>query len=441
MKQIDSKPVVTKDIQLATGTEAEALEAEEAPYSRLAGTPVTVRDLSELGRSLTNQMGSLKRAIHDPRNEKVAPSFNAAQVARMCGKAPAGFTRLLQSAEKRKLPTGIVTDDAGKTKSQRTFALKEAVQWVSAVGGKTYKRKPGQPGAVITVGFYKGGVGKTLVAASVAQALAQRGYKTLAIDLDPQGHLSVMLGVELQDVGVEDTFAPLTAMPHEDYARESLVESVRPTYWTNLDIVAGGNALHEGEFFLPLRAMRAQEEKKVFNFLEVLKKGLDFGLRDEYDYIVIDTPPQMGYQVMNAYWAADAILMPVVPEGLSLQSSVQFWDQFSQLVDVAQRRSTKPKEYAWLGVVPSKVEHHKPSVQGMLTWMRMFYGEYVLGSELPLTEAVKNAGTEFNTVYDISKYVGSAKTYERARTAFDRLVSEVDMLTRQRLWKEGSKEK
>jgi chromosome partitioning protein len=440
MNHIKATAPVTEDEQLADGATAGEGEVAEAPYSRVAGTPVTVTDLSELGRSLTNQMGSLKRAIHDPRNEKVAPALNAAQVGALCGKTPANFGRILQSAEKRRLPTGVVMDETGKTKSQKTFQLREAVQWVGAVGNKTYKRKPGQQGAVITVGFYKGGVGKTLVAASLAQALAQMNYKTLAIDLDPQGHLSVMLGVELQTVGVEDTFAPLTAMPNEDYARESLLESVRPTYWPNLDIVAGGNSLHEGEFFLPLRAMKAQEERKVFNFLEVLKKGLESGLRDEYDYIVIDTPPQIGYQVMNAYWAADAILMPVVPEGLSLQSSVQFWDQFSQLVYVAERRSSKPKEYAWLGIVPSKVEQHKPSVQGMLTWMRMFYGEYVLGSELPLTEAVKNAGTEFNTVYDISKYVGSAKTYERARTAFDRLVSEVDMLTRQRLWKEGSKE-
>lgn len=413
---------------------------EEEPYQRVAGTKVSVRDLTELGTSLAAQMGSLKRAIHDPRNEKVAPSFNAAQVAAMCGKQPSAFARQLQSAAKKGLPTGIVTGADGRQKSQRQFSLEEAVQWVSAVGGKTYKRKPGQKGAVITVGFYKGGVGKTLVAASVAQALALNGYRVLAIDLDPQGHLSVMLGLELQNVQYEDTFAPLTAMPGEEGARESLIESVRPTYWTNLDIVAGGNALHEGEFFIPLRAMRAQEQKKSFNFLEILSNGLDFGLRDEYDYIVIDTPPQMGYQVMNAYWAADAILMPVVPEGLSLQSSVQFWDQFSQLVQVAQMRSRKPKEYAWLGVVPSKVEHHKTSVQGMLTWMRMFYGEYVLGSELPLTEAVKQAGTEFNTVYDISKYVGSAKTYERARTAFDRLVSEIDLLTRQRLWNEDSRE-
>lgn len=439
MSHTEQNPGVTEDIRIEKSASA-GDGGDEAPYSRQAGAPVAVRDLSELGRNLSNQMGSLKRAIHDPRNEKVAPSFNAAQVAAMCGKTQSGFARYLQTAEKRGLPTGIITDKEGKPKSQRQFSLAEAVQWVSAISGKAYKRKPGQKGAVITVGFYKGGVGKTLVAASVAQALAQLGYKTLAIDLDPQGHLSVMLGVELQNVGFEDTFAPLTAMPGDEYARESLVESVRPTYWTNLDIVAGGNALHEGEFYIPLRAMKAQEQKKVFNFLEILHNGLELGLKDEYDYIVIDTPPQMGYQVMNAYWAADAILMPVVPEGLSLQSSVQFWDQFAQVVQVAQRRSGSPKEYAWLGVVPSKVEHHKTSVQGMLTWMRMFYGEYVLGSELPLTEAVKNAGTEFNTVYDISKYVGSAKTYERARTAFDRLVNEVDMLTRQRHWHEGRKE-
>lgn len=400
---------------------------------------VTLEDLEALGDRLSEAMDRIKEFMFKPGATKPSPRFNAAQLAALCGKSPNAMLRLLEKAEARGLPTGVVVDETGKRKSaHRSFSVEESIEWVREVGHQAYKRKPGQPAAVITVGFFKGGVGKTILATSLAQGLALKGYRVLAIDFDPQGSLSTMLGVDPARVDLHETFAPLAMPPGHPSRRENLAESIRPSYWNGIDLIAGSNGLFEGEFHLPLRAMNAQREGKQFNFLEVLSGALKMGLRDEYDYIIIDTPPALSYMTMNAYWAADAILMPVVPEGLSLQSSVQFWDQFIDLCNVARKFSDQPKEYSWLGIVPSKVEGHKPTVQEMMKWIRLFYGQYVLASELPQTEAVKTGGAEFNSVYDISKYVGSNKTYERARDAFDRVINEVDLMTRRRHWNEES---
>ena len=181
------------------------------------------------------------------------------------------------------------------------------------------------------MGFFKGGVGKTIVATSLAQGLALKGYKVLTIDFDPQGSMTAMMGVDPATVEADETFAPLGTPPGHPLHRATLAESIRPTYWSGVDLVAGSTNLFQCEFFLPLRAMNAKAEGRQFNFLDVLAKGLR-PIREDYDFIIIDTPPALSYTTMNAYLAADALLMPVVPEGLSLQSSAQFWDMFTELL-------------------------------------------------------------------------------------------------------------
>lgn len=401
---------------------------------------VTLEDLEALDEHATTMMERIKAAVFKPTGGKNPPSFNATQLAALCNRTHAAMLRLLDKAPEWGLSTGLVTDENGrKISSHRSFSLEETIDWVRHLGGLRYERPDEQPGAVITVGFFKGGVGKTVIATSLAQGLSLKGYKVLAVDFDPQGSMTALLGGNPATVEQDETFTPLALPPSSEGHRDSLVESIRPTYWSGVDVVAGSTGLFACEFYLPLRAMNAQAEGKRFNFLEVLDRALA-PIRAEYDYIVIDTPPALSYTTMNAYWAADAILMPIVPEGLSLQSSVQFWNMFTELAATARQLSGEPKTYAWLGVVPSRVEAHKAPVQEMLKWIRMFYGEYVMTSEIPLTETIKTGSTEFATVYDIKKYVGNAKTYERARVAFDKLVTEVDLMTRRNLWNERIEE-
>ena len=407
-----------------------------------SGTPsrVTLDDLDTLDTHVSEMMDRIKAAVYKPSGEKIAPTFNASQLAALCNRTVPSMQRLLEKAVDLGLADGLVKDAEGKkVAQQRSFTLEQTIDWVTHLKDQRYIRKPGQPGAVITVGFFKGGVGKTVVSTSLAQALSLKGYKVLAIDFDPQGSLTTMLGRNPSEVEQDETFTPLALPQGNPGHRDSLIESIRPTYWSGVDLIAGSTGLFACEFYLPLRAMNAQSEGKRFNFLEVLKKALD-PIRAEYDYVIIDTPPALSYTTMNAYWASDAILMPVVPEGLSLQSSVQFWNMFNELATVGSSLADEPKTFAWLGIVPSKSESHKPQVQEMMRWIQLLYGAYTLASDLPMTDVIKTGGTEVATVYDITSYRGSAKTYVRAREAFDRLVTEVDYMTRRQHWGDTTKE-
>ena len=279
--------------------------------------PIGLDQLRELDEHLQRVIEHVRDSAHVPEGEKKAPSFNASALAKLCGRSNTTMLRLLERAEQLGLATGIA-DGAG-SRARRVFTQAQAVEWVRAVGS-AYKRPLGTPGCTIAVGNFKGGVGKTVVATSLAQGLSLKGYKVLCIDLDPQGSLTSLFDVDRLGVEDDQTFLPLTTHPNDEGHRETLHESIQETYWHGVDLVAGSTSLFGGEFYLPLRQMRAERDEPGFRFMEVLDRALDKGIRDEYDYIVIDTPPALSYITMNGYWAGDAILMPLPAEGLDLSA-------------------------------------------------------------------------------------------------------------------------
>lgn len=381
------------------------------------------------------------RVVEKVRSNSYAPSgrkpflvFNTTQLAQLCGKSLSAMSRLLDKAPALHLADGLQSvKDAGQVSKKRLFTQAEAVDWVRSVSDAYFKRPPGVMACTVTIGNFKGGVGKTVASTSIAQALSLMGYKVLCIDLDPQGSMTSLLDVDRMAVSDEQTMLPLTRPLNDEGARDTLQESIQETYWTGVDLVAGSPSLFNAEFYLPMRQMNVRQEP-TFRFLEVLDRALSKGIRQEYDYIIIDTPPALSYVTMNAFWAADALLMPLPAEGLDLMSSTRFWSMFTQLARGAEKTAAAPKTFSWIGIVPSKVDHTKQYTKFNLDVMRAAYGENLLNCELPLSSAVSVGGTTLATVYDIQKYVGSKKTYERARIAFDQLAAQIDFLTRTRKW-------
>ncbi len=417
---------------------------------------IKISDIQALAEQVEDTVDAIKEIAFSPTDVKSAPLFGTAQVADLCGISHDTMLRRLEKVEELSLPEGTLTNDidpekpASRQRKKRSFTLAETVQWIQTVK-PPFVRPEGLPGCVLSIGNFKGGVGKTTIAMSLAQGLSLKGYRVLCIDFDPQGSLTTLFGIDPIDVEPEQTFLPLAASPEREGSRPTLKESIRPTYWTNLDLVAGSTGLFGGEFWLPSRQMRAlregnddeetevirgktvRKDPKNFRFYEVLSNGLQ-GVKQLYDYIIIDTPPALSYMTMNAFWASDAILMPLPPEGLDFVSSAQFWSMFTELSSGTGAPSDKEKSFAWIGVVPSKVDGTKKRTTTLLKAMQGAYGQYLTTAQIPQTDAAKVAAVKMQTVYDISKYTGSNRTYARARDAFDELVAEVDHLTKQKLW-------
>ncbi len=148
---------------------------------------------------------------------------------------------------------------------------------------------------IITITNQKGGIGKTTTTSTLISGLSAKGYKVLGIDLDPQGNLGFSLGVEIEESAtIYDVF------------KES-VPLTRAICRTKYGDVIPSNILLSGaelEFNRPGREF-------------LLKHSLD-DIRHLYDYIIIDTPPALNILTVNAYVASNCLIIPMLPEILSL---------------------------------------------------------------------------------------------------------------------------
>lgn len=407
--------------------------------SRDAG--VSMSDIPKLSRRLDRLQQIWKEEATVPDGIKRAPVFNATQLAELCGKTADQMGRLLDKAAERGLPSGI-DDSAAEVKAggrgrSRVFSLADVQAWIRATD--TWKKRPSDmPGCTVTICNFKGGVGKTVIAGALAQGLSLRGYKVLCIDFDPQGSLTSLFGVEPSTVEEEQTVVPLMYPKTTDMARDTLQDSIRATYWSGVDLIPGNHSLFNGEFYLPSRQMKASSPKQGgepgFLFWEVLNKALDAGIREEYDYIIIDTPPALSYMTLVTFWAADALLLPLPPEGIDFASSAQFWKMLGEMAEETSGYQVNEKYFRWIRVVPSKVDNTKLHTKELLSMIKSGYRDLMASTEIPETAAVRVGGARLESVYDISKYIGDRRTLLRAREAYDKLVDEVDFLTHKNVW-------
>ena len=156
--------------------------------------------------------------------------------------------------------------------------------------------------SVIAISLQKGGVGKTTTAINLGAALAELGFRTLIIDIDPQGNATSGLGVQPP----ED--APTT---YEVFRREaSLSEVIEPTAERNL-FVAPAPAQQE------LAGVESELVADPFSH-NILKEGMA-SVRDDFDFILIDCPPALGRLTVNAFIASNEVLAPVQCQYFALE--------------------------------------------------------------------------------------------------------------------------
>jgi chromosome partitioning protein len=241
-------------------------------------------------------------------------------------------------------------------------------------------------GRVIAITNQKGGVGKTTTTINLGAAIAEKGIYTLLVDSDPQGTLSVSLGLPTYEV--EFTLYSVIADKH--FPIDAATHHVR----SHLDLVPANIDLASAE--LQLIAMKRREY--------VLRDAIA-PIRDRYGIILIDCPPSLGLLTVNVLTAADQVLVPMKTDFLAARG-------LDTLVDVVARvRRRLNPDLRLLGIVPTMVNTRRAHSMQVIEQVRAAYPGKLLDVMIKDSADFPEAPDRHQTILEVDEEGEGAASY------------------------------
>ncbi len=236
---------------------------------------------------------------------------------------------------------------------------------------------------ILAVINHKGGTGKTTTAVNLAAGLATRGRffnRVLLADLDAQNSATRSVGFQPDPPTMADVL--LDGQP--------IRAAIRPTSTEGLDIIPGGMALADVDMVFGSSADRETRLAKALHLI-----------RGQYGLIVLDCPPSMSLLTVQALRAADAYIVPVVPQYLALEG-------LANLTATLDRLQCKA---ALLGIVLTMVDRRLRSAADIAAIVRQHYGKAVFPAEIPANVRLSEAPSFGQTVFQYDPRSRGALAY------------------------------
>lgn len=378
---------------------------------------------------LSAQLGELRSRLFPPTSQKAMRSFSSGEAARLIGVSD-GYLRQLTLSGEGPSPA---TDARGR----RLYTIADinalrvhlaAQHEPGSAKARTYIKhrnaEAGEHCQVLAVTNFKGGSGKTTTAAHLAQYLALQGYRTLAVDLDPQASLSALFGYQPEvDLTGNDTI--YSAIRYDDQ-RRPLADVIRPTYIDGLDLVPGNLELQEFEHTTPRHlANRAGGGVSEMFFARV--QAALRSVEAHYDVVVLDCPPQLGYLTLGALCAATSVIVTVHPQMLDVASMSQFLFMTSDLLAVV-REAGGTLNFDFLRYLVTRYEPQDGPQTQIAGFLRAQFGERVLTAPMVKSTAISDAGLTKQTLYEVGRENFTRATYDRAMEALTAVNAEIEGL-------------
>jgi chromosome partitioning protein len=236
---------------------------------------------------------------------------------------------------------------------------------------------------VLSFANQKGGVAKTTTTLNLGVAFREMGMRVLAVDLDPQGNLTMSQGLNPDSIEKSMFDVLVHRMPIEDVIAER-----------EIDVAVSSIDLAGAE--LSLSSMIGRER--------ALEKALA-PVKERYDYILIDTPPSLGILTVNALVASDGVIVPVQCEYLSLRGLVQLENTLSMI-----RENLNP-HVEIQGILPTMFDNRTLHSREAVEILKENFGDLVLDTRIRKTIRYAEAPVKGASVLAYEPTGGAAQAY------------------------------
>ncbi|NLE64897.1 MAG: AAA family ATPase [Elusimicrobia bacterium] len=238
---------------------------------------------------------------------------------------------------------------------------------------------------IISIANQKGGCGKTTTAINLVSSLGANGQKVLLIDLDPQAHATLGLNCDDQN-SIYNVISNITP-------RKLSIRDIIQTVNEHFDIVPSNVLVGTLEQEL------ADEIGREMKLLEVLS-----GLKEAYDYVIIDCPPSLGFLTVNALRASHEVIIPVETSRFSVQGV----DHLMDIINLIRDRLDHPVEpKVLITMFDSRLRHSF----SMMSKIKDKFGGMLLDTIIHVNVKLKEAAVSGKTVLAYDKYCRGAKDY------------------------------
>lgn len=376
------------------------------------------------GELISDRLNILRQEQYPPNAQKGLRRFSLAEVAYFLG--------VTQSTIKKLHLEGKGPEPETSSSGRRLYSADQMLElrvYLDA-NGRPGKRRylPGRVEGdelhVISVVNFKGGSGKTTTASHLAQHLALKGHRVLAIDLDPQASLTALHGIQPE----LDSVASLYEALRYDDERRPISTVIQPTNFPNLDIVPATLDLQEYEYDTPV-ALTSYDPSEGRAFFTRISKALE-EVDERYDVVVIDCPPQLGYLTLTALTASSSVLVTVHPQMLDVMSMSQFLLMLGGILQTIREAGAEIK-LKWFRYLVTRFEPTDGPQKQMVGFLQSMFPDQVLGSQMVKSTAISDAGITKQTLYEVERAQFVRSTYDRAISSLNAVNDEIVDLVHQ----------